>query len=122
MAIEVTGTTTGYFKGGFVGSRAVVFLYRSENGLGYLGIRVEVSINQAQKDAAEGDRKRVQKQVQGHPHLFHPLPGLELGAPTPHWAQWFTPGKPPEAFYNNFTWYSYDEIEEAEDFLQGLAP
>ena len=120
MALTLELKKTGYRAVKFAGSSAVVFVCAYKVGVGFVGVRNEVAVKESLRTAATADRDAVARRIAAASDLFEPFSWPHPQPPS--WSRWFTPGKSPEAFFSNYTWFRYKEAGRAHDFLGSLVP
>jgi hypothetical protein len=123
--LEISENEIGYYTihfpiAGSPKSRIVAIFASEKNAeIGHLGIRSRVFISKTdypvQLSQATRCRNELSNIVAASPH-FTKIKAQPYGDQT--WAKLFTPGQPPEDFFTNYTWYSYDNPEQTEEFLR----
>lgn len=116
MALTLHTTQTDYRVAKF--AAANVFVFRSSDGVGYVGVRHSVAVALPHQANANGDRIRVLVEI-WRSQVFVPL---GTPHPIPAWAGWFAPGAPVQDFFPKYDWFEYKNIVQAETALLALIP
>ena len=120
MALTFELKASGYCVAKFAGSRSNVFIFRYDRGVGFVGVRKSVAVRPDQQAAATANRDAVAQRIGRASDLFEPFSWAHPQPPS--WAKRFTPGKPPEDFFQSYTWFRYRQAGAVHDFLRNLTP